>query len=139
MVTSTITIGASLPVYYLLAKAYGAKGIAMATSISMALLFVVLYRQWQIRMKPSEKSVLFKNLMSATLTAAIGGGIAFGISRFLSSQVAHLPHFSADLIVVCCAGIPASVVSAILCDRFGLISLKSALAAIVRKIKRRKA
>jgi putative peptidoglycan lipid II flippase len=83
MVAVTVITAASLPVYSLLFHHYGVVGLAFASDIGIGANLVALACLLHYRKMVSLRTLRWDELGKSAVTAAVAGGICFGVSRSL--------------------------------------------------------
>jgi putative peptidoglycan lipid II flippase len=83
MVAVTVITAASLPVYSLLFHHYGVVGLAFASDIGIGANLIALACLLHYRKMVSLRTLRWDELGKSALTAAVAGGICFGVSRSL--------------------------------------------------------
>jgi putative peptidoglycan lipid II flippase len=83
MVAVTVITAASLPIYSLLFHHYGVVGLAFASDIGIGANLIALACLLHYREMVSLRTLRWDELGKSALTAAVAGGICFGVSRGL--------------------------------------------------------
>jgi putative peptidoglycan lipid II flippase len=83
MVAVTVITAVSLPVYSLLFHHYGVVGLAFASDIGIGANLIALACLLHYRKMVSLRTLRWDELGKSALTAAVAGGICFGVSRSL--------------------------------------------------------
>jgi putative peptidoglycan lipid II flippase len=121
MLVSTAVVVVTIPVYWILAKSFGAQGIALAGSITAILLWAVLATFWTKR----HGSAPMAGVMMATYAKALVGAVAAGVVVFFVKKALW------NVPLIGCAGIlPANLCVAVVAGGAGLLAGYGLLIAV---------
>jgi putative peptidoglycan lipid II flippase len=130
MLISTIVTLLSIPIYWILTKLMGAQGIALAGSISMNALFIILLLIWTRRhSNPKDLLISIKTISKIVLISLPAGLISYGLSYIFGSFVLPFSHetFLGNLFVGICAGLPPLLLTFFIMDLMGISNFREKL------------
>ncbi|MBD3239989.1 MAG: murein biosynthesis integral membrane protein MurJ [Chitinivibrionales bacterium] len=139
MLLSSAGVALSLPLYWVLARSMGARGVALAGALSMNLIFIAQYTAWTVkRLDLAEVRSLAITVAASLGIAFAAGGSAYGIRRALLGWDAlwALGVLPSHLLAGLMAGIPAIAVAAFLLELFGFVPVRRQLADIAQRVRR---
>jgi putative peptidoglycan lipid II flippase len=131
LITSTISLLITLPLYPILGDKFGVSGIALASSSYSILSFILLVFSWKRYYPQSKLLSLFPRLIKISLIAVAGGLVATLLSKL------SLPQFEISTVdriirVLVIAGFPFGLCIVGL-DRVGILSIRSIVKKIIGK------
>ncbi|MDD5676178.1 MAG: murein biosynthesis integral membrane protein MurJ [Chitinivibrionales bacterium] len=115
MLVSTIAAICVIPLYWLGGKWYGARGIALTSSLFMIAQTIVLYGSWSAR--HANVAGLINVVKKIALTIAVslpGAAVCCEIQKWVPVYGNHLPVLYAPALVIFAAGIPAMITTVFL-------------------------
>ncbi|RPI75269.1 MAG: murein biosynthesis integral membrane protein MurJ [Desulfobacteraceae bacterium] len=135
MLVSTFTVLACLPLYGFLGHAMGAKGIALAASVSMIIQCAVMLLFWNKRHpNPELKSVTYKFAL-VLVTALLGFFLCWGLKAFiLKNDIQIQSVFWYHLFICCTAGIPPLIVMTAILELTGVQGFYGVIRDRMKKI-----
>jgi peptidoglycan biosynthesis protein MviN/MurJ (putative lipid II flippase) len=132
MAVSTVIACISIPCYFFFSKAFGAMGIALASSTTMSLQFVVLFWTWEKRHHHLPDLFRTARLIATTIAIAAAG---FCVSTALRTAIAPVfphPTMVHQLLTAAGAGTPALLLCAAGLHLFRIMDLRELLGKRLR-------
>ena len=102
VVGTTVTL-ASIPIYFLLQRGYGLRGVALASTLTLSIYTAALAVQWYRSVEPGRARVVLEPALRSVPLVVAGGAVA----TLVATAAESLLHdgFAATLITVIAAGI----------------------------------
>jgi putative peptidoglycan lipid II flippase len=121
MLVSTFTVLACLPLYGFLGHVMGARGVALAASVSMTIQCALMLLFWNKRHpNPELKSSVYKFAI-ILITALLGYFLCWGLKAFfIKNYIQNQSVFWYHFLICCVAGIPPLIVMTVILELTGV-------------------
>ncbi len=134
MLVSTGAAVGSVPLYWLLGRAMGAPGIALAGGIAMTAQGALLYGIWLKRFKEHESTAkLVRIFLQVVVISAVGMGCAWLLKLWFAPIVIGWRPFWAHAAVASAASICGGGVIFLLYEVAGVQNIKASLRSLIRR------
>ncbi len=121
MLVSTLTVLACLPLYGFLGHVMGARGIALAASVSMTIQCAVMLLFWNKRHPNPELKPSLHKFAIILITALLGYFLCWGLKTFFIKNFSQEHSvFWYHLIICCVVGIPSLAVMTVILELTGV-------------------
>ena len=135
MIVSTIAVAASLPLYWVLGRAWGSAGIGLAASLAMVVQFFVLFGMWKVRhARGTSLWDVPVALAKVSVLSAAGGGLCLAIVTLIQPRLGFVPRgLFRSLVLSVVAGLPSLALIFALLDLAKVQSIREIVALVRRR------